>query len=208
MQAGRPDPISFSSDLHYLRIGSCVFVEDDQGDYSELLTGAASEFPFYFEEFTVRGSIMALASRRTVQVEDTYECDLRDCELVGLGDDICLMEECVSREPGNPQKEDDIEGDDSGEDADSESTSESSVDSDKAYETWSEASSRESDVRLRTISSLPGLVGLNPSTPIFLIQPRRPPKTRKRKRNPRITPSLTSQNRTHQIRLCHSRPPL
>ena len=65
---GGPEPISFSPNMNYLRIGSQILSKDSNGDYANIAgldaTGGCS--PFYFEEITGRGPYVVLATRRRV----------------------------------------------------------------------------------------------------------------------------------------------
>jgi hypothetical protein len=106
------------------------------------LLGASDHYPQYIEEFTRRGQLIVVASRRVVTNDDIYESGIRDKEVVGFGEAFTTIEERLAM-TGPTEIESDDGGDD-GDDEDDElwsygswSDPESSC---RAYETWSECS--------------------------------------------------------------------
>lgn len=62
---GRPEFVSFSSDLQYMRIGSHLFMQGDDLEYKLL---PISEI--YFDEMAGKGNFLALTTRRPVDIKD------------------------------------------------------------------------------------------------------------------------------------------
>jgi hypothetical protein len=166
MRVGRAPPASFSDGCRLLRIGTQIFAEDDAGTYVSLPSTCVP----YVEEFTGRGCLVILASRRIVTHADVHEGDIRDAEVADFGADFTKIEENLGVSKHVVSLELDYDG---GDDADSERSdaSSSAPESDSsghAYETWSECSSDEADIQFEDDLITPWsdrVVSLRRSTP-------------------------------------------
>ncbi|KAI0046457.1 hypothetical protein FA95DRAFT_1371839 [Auriscalpium vulgare] len=126
-------PTMFSEDGGLLRIGAQLFYLDDKHHYQPLTRADAKDngCPSYFEEFSGRGSLVAIGSRAFTTAR---ELQTTDRTFGDFGKDFARMERVVCEDDGFYGVDSD-EGDE---------LSDGSSDSDsveEGYESWSEGSS-------------------------------------------------------------------
>ena len=139
IRVGRAPPVSFSSDLIFLRIGSAIFQQSQDGNYGLFLQSLQSfqPYPTYIEEFASSRGFTVLANRQNILPTGLYNIGLDDLKVANVGNDFLSMEERVSM--GNY--------DNFVDENDSEESSQSSY-GDRPDESMSERSTEESDSEL------------------------------------------------------------
>jgi hypothetical protein len=80
---GRPAPVSLTSDLKFLRIGSQIFIRSNQGYIPLKVLDSERD---YFEEMASNDDYIAVSTRQTVSREDLYNVQLGDGEVLDFGE--------------------------------------------------------------------------------------------------------------------------
>jgi hypothetical protein len=139
MRLGRAKPISFDYDARALRIGSQLYIRDEEGIFQVVPIESLTETS-YFEEFAIRSGFAVVASRRKApNLNDLtrYKDSVDDAV-----QDLSKLFDQANDEQGHSSEDDD----DSSSDSLSSSTSYTGVDWTSGAETWSEASTELDDV--------------------------------------------------------------
>ncbi|KIJ50943.1 hypothetical protein M422DRAFT_27066 [Sphaerobolus stellatus SS14] len=90
---GRAQPISFSADLQFLRIGAAIF-KADEDTYTLLLHPGQEtlQYPPYIEEFESLRGYTVLTSRQQIHSPGAYMLGLQNDIIEGIGQDLLLAE--------------------------------------------------------------------------------------------------------------------
>ncbi|KAI0033878.1 hypothetical protein K488DRAFT_46741, partial [Vararia minispora EC-137] len=135
-------PTQFDSEGTLLRIGSQLFLLDDDGTYTLLpRIGAETCVPTYFEEAARRGSFVALGSRANALASTLFA---RYREVEEFGRDFLLMERLVSLRASFSDAGYD-ESDSEFDHRSDEDFSDFESSEGEEYESWSEASTEDSE---------------------------------------------------------------
>lgn len=160
--SNRPCPVSFSSDLTHLRVGSQMLRLDENERYravSGMDATSGMELCDYFEEFAARGNFIAIARRRTLvqpvadvpnvagsskdyKTNDPANAGVQTKDNVPDSAENSADIPSSPKSPGSISEQGSVVGEDSSSDTEDYccTSSEEESDHNSAYESWSEGS--------------------------------------------------------------------
>ena len=92
---GRAQPVSFSGDLQFLRIGAALFQADADDEYILILypSQSLSQYPSYIEEFESQRGLTVLTARQQIYTSGGYTLGLDNRKVTGIGRDFLIAEQ-------------------------------------------------------------------------------------------------------------------